>query len=257
MPEPLELIAHRGASADAPENTLAAVELAWRQGADAVEADFRLTRDGHVVASHDDSLLRLAGVDLRIAEHTLAELRRCDVGRWKSEQWAGQGLPTLDELLAVTPPRGRFYVEVKCGAEIAEPLVAAVRQSKVAEEQLVMICFSAPLLAELHRVLPGSATYLVVEFLRDPHSGVWYPEADERLDAAVGHGLTGLDLMAARAADPKLLERIRAAGLDLCVWTVDEPAEAARLIELGVRRITTNRPGWLRQQLRGAGSLLT
>jgi glycerophosphoryl diester phosphodiesterase len=255
MPEPLELIAHRGASADAPENTLAAVELAWRQGADAVEADFRLTRDGHVVASHDESLLRAAGVDLRIAEHTLAELRRCDVGRWKGSQWAGQWLPTIDELLAITPPRGRFYVEMKCGSEIAEPLIAAVRRSKLAEEQIVLICFSAPLLAELRRTLSGSPTYLVVEFLRDPHGGVWYPDADERLDAALCHGLTGVDLMAARAVDPGLLKRITAAGLDLCVWTVDEPDEATRLIELGVRRITTNRPGWLREQLCGAGLL--
>ncbi len=257
MPEPLELIAHRGASSDAPENTLAGVELAWRQGADAVEADFRLTRDGHIVASHDDSLLRLAGVDLRIAEHSLEELQRCDVGRWMGEQWAGERLPTLDELLTVTPPHGRFYVEVKCGSEIAEPLAEVVRCSRLAAEQIVLICFSASVLSELRRVLPNSPTYLVVEFLRDPHSGVWYPDADERLAAAVSHRLTGLDLMAARAADPELLQRIRAAGLDLCVWTVDEPDEAARLIELGVRRITTNRPGWLREQLRGAGSLLT
>jgi glycerophosphoryl diester phosphodiesterase len=255
----LELVAHRGASADAPENTLAAVDLAWRQGADAVEADFRLTRDGQVVALHDDSLLRMAGVDLRVAEATLEELRRCEIGQlkaqpdgdrpWTDPQWPVQRIPTLAELLAITPRDKRFYVEVKCGAEIADSLLQTVRSSPFAEEQVALICFSAAVLTELRRSLPHSPTYLVVEFLRDPETGLWHPDALESLAEAQRHGLTGLDLMAARAADPELLGRVREAGLDLCVWTVDSPDEARQLIDLGVRRITTNRPGWLRQQL--------
>jgi glycerophosphoryl diester phosphodiesterase len=243
----LELVAHRGASADAPENTLAAIELAWRQGADAVEADFRLTRDGHVVALHDHSLLRMAGVDLRVANATLAELRQFVIGAAPAP-FAPQKIPTLDELLATTRDK-RFYVEIKCGAEIADALARAVRGSPVAEEQIVLICFSAELLVEVRRSLPRSPTYLVVEFLRDPESGQWHPDVLDSLAEAQRYGLSGLDLMAARAADADLLCRVRDAGLDVCVWTVDSPEEAKRLIDLGIRRITTNRPGWLRNQL--------
>ena len=122
----IEIIGHRGASWDAPENTLAAIELAWRQGADAVESDFRLTRDGRIVASHDDSTLRAAGIDLRVHERSLAELRELDFGGWKGEQFRGEPIPTLDQLLATLPPDKRFYVETKCGPEIAEPLAATV-----------------------------------------------------------------------------------------------------------------------------------
>src|SRR6516225_8007886 len=122
----LEITAHRGASWDAPENTLAAVELAWRQGADAVEVDFRLTRDGHIVASHDDSTQRIAGVDVRVHESSLAELRELDFGGWKGAEFAGEPIPTFDELLATLPPGKRFYVEIKCGAEIAELLATAI-----------------------------------------------------------------------------------------------------------------------------------
>jgi glycerophosphoryl diester phosphodiesterase len=259
----LEFVAHRGASADAPENTLAAIELAWRQGADAVEADFRLTRDGHVVALHDHSLERMAGVDLQVAQSTLEELRQFEIGRasaphgpdstepssvLQNSPFAAQRIPTLAELLATMPPGKRFYVELKCGAEIADLLTRTVKASAVAEEQIALICFSADVLVELRRSLPRSPTYLVVEFLRDPQSGQWHPDAFESLAEAQRHRLSGLDLMAARV-DAELLRRVRDAGLDICVWTVDSPDEARRLIDLGVRRITTNRPGWLRRQL--------
>ena len=193
-----------------PENTLSAVSEAWRQEADAVEADFRLTRDRQIVAIHDDSTLRLAGVDLRVAESTLSELRELDFGGWKADRFRGERIATLGQMLATMPAAlpaalpavsqadKRFYVEIKCGAEIAEPLADVVRESGVAEERIVLICFSAEVLVAVRRALPRSPTHLVVEFLRDPHSGLWFPDADALLDEAAEAELTGLDLMAAR-----------------------------------------------------------
>jgi glycerophosphoryl diester phosphodiesterase len=244
----LELIAHRGASWDAPENTVSAVRLAWEQGADAVEADFRLTRDGQIVAIHDDSTLRIAGVDLRVREHSLDELQALDFGSWKSDRFRGERIATLDQLLATMPAGKRFYVEIKCGAEIAGPLAASVRQVGLADERIVVICFSSAVLVQVRRALPKSPTYLVVEFLRDPQSGAWFPDAEAMLSEAVRTELTGLDLMAARL-DSGLVARAKEAGLDLCVWTVDSPEEARRTLDLDIHRITTNRPGWLREQL--------
>jgi glycerophosphoryl diester phosphodiesterase len=249
MADTIEIIAHRGASWDAPENTLAAVALAWEQGADAVEVDFRLTRDGQIVAIHDDSTLRQTGVDLRVSEHTLEELRQLDFGGAKAAQFRGERIATLAELLTTLPPGKRFYVEIKCGAEIVGPLAATLDAADVDEQRIVPICFSATVLTATRQVLPRSPNYLVVEFLRDPHSGVWYPDAEEMLAEAVAAELTGMDLMAARV-DFQLAEAVRKAGLDLGVWTVDTLDEARRLIDLGVRRITTNRPAWLREQLR-------
>lgn len=113
------IIAHRGASWAAPENTLAAAELAWQEGADAVEADFRLTADGRLVAIHDESTLRVSGVNLPVAETTLGQLRRLDVGAWKDQRWVGQRLATLDEMLATTPPDRQFVIEIKCTVKAA------------------------------------------------------------------------------------------------------------------------------------------
>jgi glycerophosphoryl diester phosphodiesterase len=251
MRDELEIIAHRGASSGAPENSRSAVELAWQQGADAVEIDFRLTRDGRIVASHDDSLERTAGVDWHIADHSLAELRHLDIGSWKGAAFSSERIATLDELLAIAaPPHARFYIELKSGPQITDELARVVQASGWPQERIVLICFSPRTLDAARRRLPSSPTYLVVEFLHDPHSGVWYPDADEAIATAQCERLTGVDLMAARVlSDPGLAARVRDCGLDLCVWTVDEETVARRLIALGVRRITTNRPAYLRHRL--------
>jgi len=99
----VEIIAHRGASHDAPENTLAAVNLAWQQNADAVEIDVHLSRDGQIVVIHDENTRKTAGLNKNVSEQTLAELRRLDVGRWKGRQWAGEKIPVLAEVLGALP----------------------------------------------------------------------------------------------------------------------------------------------------------
>src|SRR5687767_10257607 len=86
----MQFIAHRGASHDAPENTLAAVRLAWAQHADAVEVDVHLTRDGRLAVIHDPDTQRTAGVARVVAQSTLAELQLLDVGRWKASRFAGE-----------------------------------------------------------------------------------------------------------------------------------------------------------------------
>src|SRR5580704_14008797 len=88
-------VAHRGASFDAPENTLAAVNLAWRQRADAVEIDVHLSRDGQLVVIHDYNTRRTTGVNRLVARQTLAELRALDAGRWKGLEWLDETIPTL------------------------------------------------------------------------------------------------------------------------------------------------------------------
>lgn len=97
------LIGHRGASHEAPENTLTAFELAWEEGADGIEADFRLTRDGQIVCMHDENTRRTTGISLTVADSLLDDLRRLDVGRWRGLAWAGTRIPTLSEVLAILP----------------------------------------------------------------------------------------------------------------------------------------------------------
>ena len=87
-----DIVAHRGASYDAPENTIAAFKLAWEQGADIAEGDFRLTADGEIVCIHDQDTARVSDDYLVVSKSTLAQLRRIEVGAWKGKKWAGEKL---------------------------------------------------------------------------------------------------------------------------------------------------------------------
>jgi glycerophosphoryl diester phosphodiesterase len=246
----VEIIAHRGSSFLAPENTQAAFDLAWKENADAVEGDFRLTKDGHIVCIHDASLKRTAQADRRVDACTLAELQSLDFGSWKGAEFAGQRISTLEQLLSGVPAGKRFFVEVKCGLEIVDPLRRAVERSGLAPEQIVPICLQLPVIAAIKNAIPSCPAYWVVEFKR-AETGEWLPKTRDIVGTAERAKLDGLDLMGTGPIDAPLVKRIKKAGLKLCVWTVDDPVLARRLIDLGVEGITTNRPGWLREQIRG------
>jgi glycerophosphoryl diester phosphodiesterase len=251
MKDRFEIIAHRGASYFAPENTLAAAQLGWREGADAVEGDFRLTADGHIVCVHDETLVRTANINRRVADVTLSEMESFDVGSWKSATFSGEQIPTLERLLATVPDGKRFFVEIKCGLEIVQALERAVTNSHLLPNQVVPISLKLDVCQAIKRAIPAVNVYWVVEFRRDT-SGEWRPRIDEilrEIDRATEARLDGLDVMAGGPIDTVFAKRTQNAGLDLCCWTVDDPAQAQRLIDLGVSGITTNRPGWLREQL--------
>src|SRR5690606_17417748 len=129
-------VAHRGASYTAPENTLAAFDLAWQEGADGVEGDFRLTADGHIVCMHDANTERTAGQRLVVAESTLVELKSLDVGTWKHARYADERVPTLAEVLDTVPDGKLFFVELKTGPEIVAPLKQVLDLARVPAEQL-------------------------------------------------------------------------------------------------------------------------
>ena len=125
----MEIVAHRGASFDAPENTVAAIKLAWEQKADAAEFDVFLSKDGKIVVMHDPNTKRIGGVDRKVVDQTLAELRKLDVGRWKDARFAGERMPTLEEMLATVPAGKRVFIEVKCGPEIVPELDRVLKAS--------------------------------------------------------------------------------------------------------------------------------
>ena len=137
------VVAHRGASFDAPENTLPAFKLAWEQGADAIEGDFLLTKDGHIVCIHDRTTKRFCDQDLVVAKSTLKQLKALDVGSWKNEKYVGTRIPTISEVFATVPEGKKIFVEVKCGVEIIPSLVKEIEESNLGCEQIILICFKA------------------------------------------------------------------------------------------------------------------
>ncbi len=103
------LVAHRGASAEAPENTLPAFELAWKQGADAIEGDFHLTSDGRIACFHDYDTKKITGRKLIVKTSTFEQLQSLDVGKWKNRRFAGTRIPAFAEVAAGIPAGKKFY----------------------------------------------------------------------------------------------------------------------------------------------------
>lgn len=237
------IVAHRGASADAPENTLASLQLGYAQGADFAECDVRLTRDGEVVLLHDASLRRTAGVDARVDELSLAELRRLEVGSWRGERWRGEKIPTLIEALELVSRAGagrRLLIEIKSGPGTIAASAAALAASGCDPAAAVLMSFDPLVTAEARLRLPAIERH----WLTDERAPV--ASLCERARAA---GCTALNVGRALPIDHAFVAAAHASGLKVFVWTVDDAAEARRLAGAGVDGLTTNRPGALRGEL--------
>jgi len=249
MTHALEIIAHRGASHNAPENTVAAATRGFAQGADAVECDIRLSKDGRIVVLHDDTTQRTTGVKGVVKEMMFDELRALDAGRAKDPAFAGEKIPTLDEMLAAVPAGKRLVIEIKCDAAVVPELQAALARAGRKPGEIQVIAFSDKTLQAAHRALPQHAALLLSGYEHDPKSGKPPPDLDDLIRRGKAGGFDGLSLDARWPLDADAVKKVHDAGLRLYVWTVDDAALAQKLAAAGVDGITTNRPGWLRGEL--------
>ena len=244
----VEIIAHRGFSARAPENTLGAFELAWKSGSDACELDVYLTADGKTAVIHDKDTKRTAGVKLEVAGSKQADLTALDAGSWKGTEWVNEKIPTLEQALA-TMPKGkqRFFIEVKCGAEIVPELKRILEPMKDRADQLAIIAFKRDAAAESKKAMPWMKVYRLASGKTKDKTPTDLTQliADTKADK-----LDGLDLGVADFPwDEAMVKQIRDAGFGLYVWTVNKPEDARRFAKLGVDGITTDDPVMLREAL--------
>lgn len=243
----VEIIAHRGASAQAPENTLAAFHLAWEQGADGVELDVHLSRDGRVMVHHDSDTRRIAGLNQVIVATPSSVLRRLDMGRWKGEQFAGQSMPFLEEVLAAAPVGSRMLVEIKGGPEIIAALRAIVEQAHP-ELRIAMVAFDLDTLLACRKAIPQFDYYWIVGS-RPDKQGTHPPYASRLIEMARTHDLTGLDVDC-RGLTADFVTAVHAAGLALLTWTVNDAVTARRLRDWQVEGLATDCPAEIRQALK-------
>lgn len=242
------IIAHRGSSHTAPENTLAAFTLAWEQNADGIEGDFYLSADGQIVCIHDATTKRTGDRNLRVDQTTLAELRKLDVGRWKGKQYAGEKIPTLAEVLATVPDGKLIYIEIKCGPEIVPVLKRQLRETRFPLEQVRVITFGEDVVTAVREQMPNVTVNWLTSFKRN--GGQWKPAPSslsaklDQLDASGIGTQNKLD-----AVSKSLVQEIHDTNRQFHVWTVDDISEARKWRERGVDSITTNRPGQLLKAL--------
>jgi len=245
----LDIIGHRGASADAPENTLASMKLGWEQGADAVELDLWLSKDGKLIVFHDADTKRFETTPRKITSLTLAEARQLDIGSWKSAQFKGEPIPTLESILAAMPKDRRIVLEIKDGPHIIPEFTRVLRASGVAEKQLVVISFKYDSLVASKKDWPKVEHYFLMDYKKDAKTGA-SPELKPLITRAKSAGFEGLNLQFNWPITKEFTGEVKAAGLKLYVWTVDDAGVARRLVDAGVDGITTNKPKWLREQLK-------
>lgn len=243
------IIAHRGASYDAPENTLAALSLAWLQNADACEIDTHLSRDGHVIVMHDPNTQRTTGCAAEIAALSLAEIKRLDAGSWKGAAFAGEPVPTLEEVLTMVPDTKRLYIEIKTPGMVPQ-LKACLERVGSAHAQLVGVSFAHATMTEFKAALPDVEALWIIG---NPATAQTALNLRDRLDDYVlkcqRANLQGLSLHQNWFEDEAVLHRIQDADLKAAVWTVNDGSVARRLANAGIDAITTDCPALMRQQI--------
>lgn len=248
--EPL-IIGHRGASFVAPENTVASIREAWKEGADGTEMDIYLTKDGRIVTFHDKTLTRTAEAEGEIKDKTLAELQKLDAGSWKDARWKGEKIPTLEESLAAVPEGKIIYIELKSGPEILPELKRVLDASPKKREEIFLIDFKLENLVAAKPLFPDIRKLWIVGGKRQKDSDQRvYPPIEGLVEKALAAGMDGLDLEWRFPLDEKSVASIKEEKLLLAVWTVNEAEDAKRLAAAGVEAITTDRPEFIREALK-------
>ncbi|MCB0933564.1 MAG: glycerophosphodiester phosphodiesterase [Mycobacterium sp.] len=257
------VVAHRGASAERPEHTLAAYELALQEGADGVECDVRLTRDGHLVCVHDRRVDRTSNGSGLVSDLTLAELKELDWGAWHGS-WSAiaelgdTGLLTLEDLLRLVLDWNRpvkVFIEtkhpVRYGALVETKVLGLLHRYGIASppsadlSRAVVMSFSAAAMWRIRRAAPMLPTVLLGETSRFLGGG-----------AATTVGATAVGPSIATLREhPELVDRAAAQGRAMYCWTVDHYEDVKFCREIGVGWIATNHPGrtksWLQNGLSG------
>ena len=243
------MVAHRGASGEAPENTLPAFQLAWEQGADAIEGDFRLTKDGHVVCVHDRDTKRVSGKKLIVKDSTLAELQLLDVGSFKGPQFKGVPIPTISEVLAVVPEGKKIYIEIKSGKEIVPQLLRDIQKSKLGNDQLVVICFDSAVLLEIKTLAPQLKlkTSWLVNFKKGKNGEI-KPKMDDAFKVMKLIKADGIST-SKRFVGEKFIKHVHSLGYEHHVWTIDDIPTAKQYQQWGTKSITTNFPAKMRKAM--------
>lgn len=228
------VIAHRGASRVAPENTLAALKRAIEYGADYAECDVFQTKDGEIVLFHDEELERTTGKEGMIWDYTLAELKEMEAGSWFKEEFRGEPIPTLREAIRLVKGKMKLDIEIKVSGEdegITEKVVDIIRSEDVGNACMVT-SFEKQAIERVKEIAPDLVTGFIFDEEHPPDifDGNWDYVCSKR-----------------NIVDEAFVRKAKKRGKKVLVWTVDYPAEMKKLIALGVDGIITDVPDVLKE----------
>ncbi|MBD3223155.1 MAG: glycerophosphodiester phosphodiesterase [Caldithrix sp.] len=243
MQQPFKIIAHRGASYEAPENTMAAIRLAWQKQADAVEVDVHLSKDGQVVVIHDAHTRRTVGLNKDVRKQTFAELQQLDAGSWKDTRWQNERIPSLHRVLDSIPPGRNLFIEIKGGPACLPAVQADLHRAGVSLKNITIMDFNFDGVRQARELFPHCNILWLLSL------SVFTRNYSNLLRRAADAGIDGLNFDRRMSIDQNRVDLCRKAGLTCYVWTVNNIDEAHRFRSMGISGITTDRPGWMREQL--------
>ena len=251
------IIAHRGASDAAPENTMEAFNLAWDLGADGIEGDFHLTHDGHIVAIHDADTGKVSGgkIKLLVKKVTLKELQGIDVGSWKDKKYSGACIPTLEQVIDSVPDGKKFFIEIKCGTEIMAPLIKVLDQRMKERPELAnqisFIAFDYHVIKACRNQWPDIEANFLESYKKIKATGTWTPEQNDVFQTLKVSLASGLGTQAnEEVIDSGFVKRLRKSKLSFHCWTINDIETARHFRDLGVDSITTDFPKRIRDGLK-------
>jgi glycerophosphoryl diester phosphodiesterase len=252
MKNPL-IVAHRGASYSAPENTLPAFKLAFEEQADFIEGDFWLTRDNQIVCIHDVNTKRVTkqNVKLDVRKVTLADLKKLDVGSWKDDKYLDTTIPTLQEILNRIPDGKGIFIEIKDIREIfVLKLIDELNRISFPVQKIRIISFSKKTIKLVKEKLPQIKVYWLFGWYFSK-SSIFKSVAQKRiLESLKSINCDGVDLFYAPYLDKNLVNLIKSKELDLCVFNVENIEAAKKLRDYDVDFITTNYPLMIRKAIK-------
>ncbi len=245
MDKEILIIAHRGESYDAPENTIASINLALERGARAIEIDVQLSKDGKIVVFHDATTLRLGGRFKRVSSQTVQQLKELDVGNHKGIKWAGERIPLFEDVLNILPENVTLFVEVKGKLSVLEQMKKL--ENIIKQKSISFISFDAKILSELKQEFPTIPVYFIYE---NKKSKLRNSIIAKLIDICKINNFDGLDLDYKLLTKEEDVIKIKNEGLKIFTWTVDKVTIANKLAGWGVDGITSNRAAWLKEQLK-------
>jgi glycerophosphoryl diester phosphodiesterase len=215
------------------------VNLAWERGADATEVDVHLSKDNRIMVIHDADTKRTTGVKMVVRESLSSEMRTLDAS-YGMESFSGEKIPYLEEVLETIPGGRTLFIEVKTDTVILPTLVRML-EDHPAKSRIVVISFDFEVCEKMKKEIPSIPVYWLHYTLSGAYRLKW-------INRALEAGLEGLSFRH-KGISRDYVDAVHRAGMKIYAWTVDDPEEAARLIECGIDGITSNRPAWLREQL--------
>lgn len=244
------IVAHRGASYTAPENTIPAFEIAFQEKADFIEGDFWLTKDNEIVCIHDSNTRRVGNKIIDVRSSTLSELKNVDLKIRNGEQFAGTTIPTLQEVLQIIPEQKGLHLEIKDNREkILIRLKEILKESNISSEKIRIISFHRNIIRAAKKYLPELKAYLIFGWYFS--KGNYFKSLTQKLIMRKLNTVNcdGVVMFADSYIDEKFVQTLKNKNLDVCIYNVEKSNMAIKLINYKVDSLTTNSPLMIRKAI--------